>query len=70
MLEPPLAARPAQAALARAVQAARDAYLGLAAAARSHNTGNYDSARVGVYAAETGVGTALENYALLGYARG
>ncbi len=69
VLEPSLAAGPAQATLSHAIQAARDAYAGLAAAARSRDSASYDAARSRVYQAETAVAVALENYALLGYAR-
>jgi hypothetical protein len=69
VLEPSLAAGPAQAALSQAIQSARDAYLSLASAAKSRSSASYDAARSRVYAAEAAVGVALENYALLGYAR-
>ena len=70
VLEPSLVAAPAQAALSRAIADARGAYVSLAAAARSRDAARYDAARTRVYAAEAAVGAALENYALLGYARG
>jgi hypothetical protein len=66
-LEPPLAAGPAQAALASSIALARDASTTLAAAAAAESLGRYDLARGQVDAAEDSVDKSLENYALLGY---
>jgi hypothetical protein len=66
-LEPPLAAGPAQAALAGAMSRARDTYRALAAAATAESLASYDAARGQVDAAEAGVDAALESFALLGY---
>jgi hypothetical protein len=66
-LEPPLAASQAQAALVRAMTRARDTYRALAAAATAESLARYDAARGLLDAAEAGVDTALENFALLGY---
>jgi hypothetical protein len=66
-LEPPLAAGPAQAALAASILHGREAYRTLAAAGTAESVASYDAARGQVDAAEAGVNTALENFALLGY---
>jgi hypothetical protein len=66
-LEPPLAAGPAQAALAGAMLHARDTYRTLAAAGTAESVASYDAARGQVDAAEAGVDAALESFALLGY---
>lgn len=66
-LEPPLAAGPAQAALAASILHARDTYRTLAAAGTAETVASYDAARGQVDAAEAGVDTALESFALLGY---
>jgi hypothetical protein len=66
-LEPPLVAGPAQAALEGAMLHARDTYRALTTAATAERLGSYDAARGQVDAAEAGVDTALESFALLGY---
>jgi hypothetical protein len=64
-LEPPLPVSAAQAALASSLLRARDAYSSLAGAAEGGLGLTDAGARVN--AAEAGVDTALENFALLGY---
>jgi hypothetical protein len=66
-LEPPLAAGPAQAALAGSILRAASTYKALAAAATAENVARYNAVRMQVDAAEIGVDTALESFALLGY---
>jgi hypothetical protein len=48
---------------------ARDTYRALAAASTAENQASYDAALERVNAAETGVDTALEGFALLGYSQ-
>jgi hypothetical protein len=67
VLEPPLAAGPAQAALARSILGARDAYTTLAVAAAAGNHTRFAIAREQVSKAETSIDAALESFALLGY---
>jgi hypothetical protein len=66
-LEAPQAASAAQAALVTAFTQAHTAYAALASAASSGDASSYSAAEAQVSAAETGVDSALENYALLGY---
>lgn len=66
-LEPPQAAIAAQAALATALLGARDAYTALAGAATAEGPAGYPAAERRIDEAETGVNTALESFALLGY---
>jgi hypothetical protein len=66
-LEPPIVASATQAALGNALVAARDAYTMLAAAAGTEEPEAYAAAKRQVEAAEAGVDTALESFALLGY---
>jgi len=66
-LEAPQAASAAQAALLTALTQAHVAYLALAGAASSEEAARYGAAEARVSAAEAGVDSALENYALLGY---
>jgi hypothetical protein len=66
-LEAPQAATAAQAALATAMVAAHSAYAELASAATAGDPDGYSVAAQRVAAAEAGVDTALENFALLGY---
>jgi len=66
VLESPLAAGPAQAALAGSILRARDAYAALAAAA-TQNPSRAATARGQVYEAEASIDAALESFALLGY---
>jgi hypothetical protein len=66
-IEAPQAASAAQAALATALVEAHAAYAGLAAAAAAGDPASYNAASQQVSAAESGVNTALENFALLGY---
>ena len=66
-LEPPLAAGPAQAALASAILRGRDTYRTLAAAGTAGSLASYDAARRQVDDAEAGVDAGLESFALLGY---
>jgi hypothetical protein len=68
-LEPPRVAGPTQTALASAVLRARDTYTTLAAASRAGGLAGYGAALEQVYAAEAGVDTALEGFALLGYSQ-
>lgn len=67
LLEPPLPAGAAQAALAAALLQARAAYTGLAAAAAGGNPVDYEPAELRVEQAEAGVNGALEGFALIGY---
>jgi hypothetical protein len=69
-LEPPLVAGQAQAALARAVLSAQTAYAALAGAAGAQDVSRYEAARAAVTSGESGVSSALEGFALLGYGRG
>lgn len=66
-LEAPQIAGPAQAALARALGQAADAYSALAVAAREESLAAYEAARGRVGSAETAIDASLENFALLGY---
>ena len=66
-LEAPQAATAAQAALATALVAAHTAYAELASAAAAEDPAGYGVAEQSVAAAEAGVDTGLENFALLGY---
>jgi hypothetical protein len=66
-LEAPPSLALAQAALARALGQAGDAYNALAAASREESLAAYQSARAAVATAEKAVDAALEYYALLGY---
>jgi hypothetical protein len=66
-LEPPQAAIAAQSALATALLGARDAYTALAGAAGAEGPAGYAAAEHRIDEAETGVNTALESFALLGY---
>jgi hypothetical protein len=67
VLEPPLPAGAAQAALASSMLRAQHAYDALAAAARAEDPARYAGAKARVEAAETGVDAALQTFALLGY---
>jgi len=67
VLEPPIAAAPAQAALAAALVQARDHYQHLGTIASGQLQAHYDEARHGVSDAEKSVDSALESFALLGY---
>jgi hypothetical protein len=67
VLEPPLAAGSAQAALAGAILRARDAYIALAAAAAAGSPARFLAARGEVDEAEASIDAALEGLALLGY---
>lgn len=67
VLESPLVAGPAQAALAGSILRARDAYAAIAAAAVAKNPARVATARGRVYEAETSINEALESLALLGY---
>jgi hypothetical protein len=66
-LEPPQPASAAQVALASALVTARDAYSALAVSAASEGPAGYAGAERRVNAAEAGVDSALESFALLGY---
>jgi hypothetical protein len=66
VLESPLAAGPAQAALAASILRARDTYRALAAASAGSPAG-YAVAQGHLDAAEASVDTALKSFALLGY---
>jgi hypothetical protein len=67
VLESPPVAGAAQTALASAILKARDTYTALAAASTAKDRAGYDAALAQVDAAEAGVDTALEDFALLGY---
>jgi hypothetical protein len=69
VLEPPPVAGAAQTALASAMLKARDTYTALAAASTAKDRAGYDAAPAQVAAAEAGVDTALEGFALLGYSQ-
>ncbi len=69
VLESPPAAGPTQTALASSILRARDTYRALAAASTAENQAGYDAALEQVSAAEAGVDTALEGFALLGYSQ-
>lgn len=64
-LQPPPPAGPAQAALTSAILHSQHAYQALAQA--TEGRGGYAAAQAQVPAAETGLDTALQSYALLGY---
>jgi hypothetical protein len=66
-LEAPQAASAAQAALATALMSAHAAYVTLSAAAAAEDVAAYSEAEQKVNAAEAGVHTALQSFALLGY---
>ncbi len=68
-LEPPPVAGPTQTALASSMLRARDTYRALAAASTAEDQASYDAALERVNAAEAGVDTALEGFALLGYSQ-
>ena len=68
-LEPPPVVGPTQTVLASSILRARDTYKTLAAASTAENQASYDAALKQVSAAETGVDTALEGFALLGYSQ-
>jgi hypothetical protein len=68
-LEPPIAAGAAQAALASALLTAESAYQALGVSAAEERIGSYAPDLARVERAETGVDTALESFALLGYGR-
>jgi hypothetical protein len=67
VLESPLVAGPAQAALAGSILRARGAYAALAAAAGVQSPSRFATASRQVDEAETSIDTALESFALLGY---
>jgi hypothetical protein len=66
-LEPPQAATAAQAELTTALMSAHAAYVTLSTAAAAEDSAAYSEAEQTVIAAEAGVDTALQNFALLGY---
>jgi hypothetical protein len=68
LLQPPLIADRAQAALAGALGSVREAYFALARAADAGDRAGYSAAGARVYAAEARFAAALGGYALLGYA--
>jgi hypothetical protein len=68
-LEPPPVAGPTQTALASSILRARDTYRTLAAASTAGDQAGYGAALKQVSAAEAGVDTALEGFALLGYSQ-
>jgi hypothetical protein len=68
LLQPPLAAGRAQAALTGALASARDGYLALARASGEGDGTAFSVARARVYATEARFAAALSGYALLGYA--
>jgi hypothetical protein len=67
-LEAPPAAGQAQAALSRAILQAKAAYTALGSSAQARELASYEVAQKQVYDAEGVIDTALESYALLGYA--
>jgi hypothetical protein len=67
-LEPSFGARQAQAALSASMLQASDAYSALAAATGEQSVSGYAAARRRASEAESGVDSALESFALLGYA--
>lgn len=67
-VEPSALAHQAQAVLSTAILRAHDAYTALASAAAEEEAAPYASARKRADEAESGIDTALENFALLGYA--
>jgi hypothetical protein len=69
VLEAPPVAGPTQTALAGSIVRARDAYTTLAATVTAAGAARYRATLAGVDAAEAGVDTALERFALLGYGR-
>ncbi len=69
VLEPPLPAGSAQAALAGSMLRARVAYSVLASAARAEDPAGYTTAKASVEQAETAVDGALQTFALLGYSQ-
>ncbi len=68
-LESPPVAGPAQAVLESSILRARDTYRALAAASTAEDLAGYDVTLAQVNAAEAGVDTALEGFALLGYSQ-
>jgi hypothetical protein len=68
-LEPPPVAGPTQTALASSMLRARDTYRALAAASAAEDQASYNAVLEQVSAAEAGVDTALEGFALLGYSQ-
>ena len=66
-LEPPTVVGSAQVGLAHSLLSASIAYRALAGAAQAESLPSYQRARQRVQAAETGVDSALESFALLGY---
>jgi hypothetical protein len=69
VLEPPPVAGPTQTVLASSIVRARDTYRALAAASTAEDAAGYGVALERVNAAEAGVDTALEGFALLGYSQ-
>lgn len=69
VLEPPPVVGPAQATLESAMLQAKATYTALAAASTAKDRAAYDAALRQVDAAEAGVDTALEGFALLGYSQ-
>lgn len=69
LLEAPPVAGPMQAALANSMLQARDTYRSLSDASTAAGHAGYSTALAQVNAAEAGVNTALEGFALLGYSR-
>lgn len=69
LLESSPVAGPTQTALASSILRARDTYRALAAASAAPGQVGYPAALLQVGAAEAGVDTALESFALLGYSR-
>jgi hypothetical protein len=68
-LESSAATARAQIVLSSSILRARDAYTALASAAGAASGPGMTAARARVYEAESGVGSALESFALLGYAQ-
>ncbi len=69
LLEAPPVAGPMQAALASSMLHARDTYRSLSETSTATGGAGYSAALAQVNAAEAGVNTALEGFALLGYSR-
>jgi hypothetical protein len=67
VVQPPGAARSAHAALLESLSRASVAYSSLATAIRAESSSGYATAQAQVEEAETALGTALENYTLIGY---
>jgi hypothetical protein len=67
VLQAPVAARAAQAALVAGIEHARDSYSALATAAEVAGAGGLEAAQKQVDGAERGVDLSLETFALLGY---